>query len=103
MDCRAFRREWGVGNWEWESKTDIKFFIPHSPLPTSYSPCSQLRVFRDDLFHDFRSARADGAQSGVSPGPAKRVFGRVGEAAHNLHAIVHHSLIQLAAEELGHS
>src|SRR5262245_27922395 len=93
-----------MGSWEWEVgyRRKTARLIPHSPFPIPHSPASQFRVFRDDLFHDFRSARADGVQPGVAPRASDRIFGRISEAAHNLHAVVHHPLIQLAAEELGH-
>ena len=66
--------------------------------------CSDLELglFGDDLFHDFRSAAADGVQARITPGATNRVFGRISESAHDLHAVVHDFLVEVAAKQLGH-
>src|SRR5438876_9490058 len=63
----------------------------------------QLFFFGDDLLHDLRSACPNGAEADVAPHATDRILGGIGEATHDLHAVVSNSLRQVRGIQLGHS
>src|SRR5262245_21568822 len=62
----------------------------------------QLLFLGDDFLHDLRGAGADGAQANIAPHAPDGIFRGVGEATHDLHAVVGHFLREVGSIELGH-
>src|SRR6266849_5683202 len=63
---------------------------------------SKLFFLGDDLFHDFRRARADRVQTEITPHAPDRILRGVSKAAEDLHAVISNFLRELGRIELGH-
>src|SRR5262249_30079661 len=63
----------------------------------------ELLFFGQNLFHNFGRPGTDGVETYVAPHAADRILGGVGEAAHDLHAVVGDLLTEMGGVELGHS